>query len=359
MRLNYVSLANLHYLTSGLTISVPRCAEVLDSALKGLNAKTRIPDRIVAWNSRPPERRAPLVFPGTGQIFIDLTQSFSPERGMLYLAQVIELKTSTASPGLHINMRSPVLDIPMRVEIPLRAVIKGGRSLEGGYCVYLHVLRTDSQEDFVYYGITRRGWSLRFGEHMEASLAEESRRLFPSKLRQLIEARIAQREGKVPGAPALDGVISTLCAVGLDEDAALDTEEYLVGKYSLASQHPNGINMIPGGREGMRSLHRLSVGSARPLVETSAREAALDNYLKAHPLLGRPNMAVANRWNDPDYAEAVICGRENRLTADQVREIRYLAATGHGVAEIQQRVGALDHGQVARVLSGRTYARIR
>jgi hypothetical protein len=109
----------------------------------------------------------------------------------------------------------------------------------------------------------------------------------------------------------------------------------------------------------MRSLHRLSVGSASPLVETSAREAALDDYLQAHPLLGRPNMAVANKWNDPEYAEAVICGRENRLTAEQVREIRYLAATGHGVAEIQQRAGALDHGQVARVLSGRTYARIR
>ena len=36
------------------------------------------------------------------------------------------------------------------------------------------------------------------------------------------------------------------------------------------------------------------------------REAALDTYFKQHPQLGTPKPGVAESWNDPAYAEAVI-----------------------------------------------------
>jgi hypothetical protein len=63
----------------------------------------------------------------------------------------------------------------------------------------------------------------------------------------------------------------------------MDAEEYLVDKYSLSSKHVNGLNMIPGGREGIRALHKLSLASDTHPIETEAREAILDNYLHQHP----------------------------------------------------------------------------
>ena len=139
----------------------------------------------------------------------------------------------------------------------------------------------------------------------------------------------------------------------------MDIEEYLVEKYSLSSRHPQGLNMIPGGRAGIAALHTLSAGTTKGPVETEEREISLDQYLMSHPQLGIPKPGVAEKWNDPTYAEAVICGRENRLSADQVRQIRYLAALGAGAAQIKEEVGAIDDGQIQRVLAGRTYSRIK
>ena len=357
---HYVHLPNLHHLMEGLTFNVPHCAEVLDSALVQFNIKTKIPDKIVAWNKRGGNLRKPLSFPGRGRIIIDLTAVFNPSKGIVHLAHVLEKKNEKdAAPVVFFTMRSISLDIPMRVEVPLRALVKGGPKLKGTYTVYLHALLGDDGQASTYYGITKRGWNLRFIEHVKGSFQPGSRRLFPMKLNELVEARVAERTGRVDLRPKLSGIVSAVCAIGLDEDAALDTEEYLVDKYSLSSKHPNGLNMIPGGREGIRSIHKLSGRTTDGFVETEDREAALDEYLTRHPQLGISKPGVAEKWNDPAYAEAVICARENRLSADQVREIRYLAALGTPKDEIRAATGALNDGQVSRVIEGRTYIRIR
>jgi hypothetical protein len=244
--------------------------------------------------------------------------------------------------------------------VPLRALMKGGQDLKGKYVVYLHALLADNGEDYVYYGITKRGWNRRFMEHTNTALGDETRRLFPLKFQALLRAQADKRMGKKTSEVGLRGLVSTICAIGLDADAAMDVEEYLVDKYSLASRHPLGLNMIPGGKEGIRRLHEL-VGPRKDkaLEDTEDREEALNEYLGKHPGLGVPKPGVAAKWNDPAYAEAVICGRENRLSADQVREIRYLAALGNAREAIRDAVGAIDLGQVDRVLAGRTYSRIR
>ncbi len=144
-------------------------------------------------------------------------------------------------------MHSPTLDIPMRFEVPLRALIKGGPHLKGSYAVYLHTLLTNTGAAFVYYGITKRNVNVRFDEHSKAALEDNSTRLFPSKLNKLTQARVDFVYKKEKQSEMLDGIITTVCAIGLDEDAAMDTEEYLVDKYSLASKHSSGLNMIPGG----------------------------------------------------------------------------------------------------------------
>jgi hypothetical protein len=57
--------------------------------------------------------------------------------------------------------------------------------------------------------------------------------------------------------PKLAGLISAICGVGMTREAALDAEEKLVDKYSLASKHPYGLNMIPGGLAGLKQARRL------------------------------------------------------------------------------------------------------
>lgn len=115
--------------------------------------------------------------------------------------------------------------------------------------------------------------------------------------------------------------------------------------------------MIPGGYEGIRALHRLSLAAGREAIDTEEREAVFAEYIRRNPSHA-PRPGMVERWNDPDYAEAVICGRENRLSADQVREIRYRAAMGLPAPEIASAIGAMNVAQVERVLAGRPYVRI-
>ena len=254
-KFQYLDLPNLYYLMEGLTFNVPACADVLNSVFVSLNKKTKIPDKIWEWHQSRSTPRPRLSFPDRGRIIIELIQSFSKERKMLYCAQVLENKEEEeTAPVVFFCTHSPTLDIPMRTEVPMRALIKGGPALKGTYSVYVHVLVSDNGNNFTYYGITKRDWNNRFTEHLRSAFQDGTRRLFALKLRELIDARTAQLYGTVTDTPKLKGVITAVCVVGLEEDLAMDIEEYLVDKYSLSSKHPNGMNMIPGGREGIRSL---------------------------------------------------------------------------------------------------------
>lgn len=353
----YVKLPNLYFLLQGIAIDVKRCADVIDATLVEFNRQTRIPDRIVAWNNRPPETRGRLSIPGHGTIQVIVEQKFHPHQGMSFLALVREdSKPAEQSFRMFIEMRSLTLDIPMRLELPLRACLKGCGRLRGTHAVYLHVLVGSDDAEYVYYGMTGRHWNVRFAEHTVAAATDEPR-LFARKFGELIRARADERFGTPGDEVKLSAVVSSLCAVGLSRDAAMDTEEYLVDKYSLAGKHPRGLNMIPGGYEGMRALHRLSLARERQMIDTDEREAVLADYIRKNPSHApRPGMIA--RWNDPEYAEAVICGREYRLTAPQVREVRYRASSGAPAAEIARAVGAVSIEQIRRVIAGRTYARI-
>lgn len=358
-RLKLVDLAAMYHLMDGLTFKVRRCADVLDAALVALDKKTGVPRKIFDWNQRGSNLLNPPSFHLDGRLIVTIEQSFSPAKGNMYLSKVrVQKGERETAPVVFFEMHSPTLNIPMRVEVPLRALVKGGKKLKDTHTVYLHALLTDTGDEYVYYGITKRGWSLRFHEHVKSALSEGSRRLFPRKLDELIDARAAQISGVKDDRPKLSGFITAICVIGLDEKSAMDVEEYLVDKYSLSSKHSHGLNMIPGGYEGIRALHRLSLLTERGFLNTDAREELLEAYLQQHPQLGIPKPGVAEKWNDPSYAEAVICGRENRLDADQVREIRYLSALGYTLEQITKSVEAINTDQVRRVLEGITYTRV-
>ncbi len=48
---------------------------------------------------------------------------------------------------------------------------------------------------YLYYGVTKRGWGLRFDEHTKAALAKKSKRLLARTLNALVEARAEELYG--------------------------------------------------------------------------------------------------------------------------------------------------------------------
>ncbi|QFU32338.1 hypothetical protein [Brevundimonas sp. Bb-A] len=260
--LKYVDVSALRSLMQGLTFDVENCAGVLDHALVGLNARNGFPDRMCDWVRAGGLAAGPGPFVSQKRTIIRLTETLNQAGQSTYMALVLSAREAESAPLVSLVMHSPTLDVPMVVQLPLRAVLKGSPSLEGAYTVYLHTLLTDRGEAWLYYGITRRGWSLRFHEHTRAAVARKSKRLLARTLDELIDARVAELSGRPDERPRLAGIVTSLCSTGLTEEAALETEEYLVAKYSLASLHPYGLNMIPGGRAGIGLARRESTPSS-------------------------------------------------------------------------------------------------
>lgn len=253
-RLRFVDATALMHLSRGLTFDPLRSAEVLDDALCALDEKNGYVSQVQEWVRGGGLHNGECPTLPTGRIVADVTEAMNAEKKILHTAAILNVvKEAGIAPVVFLSMVSPVLDLGMRVEVPLRAVLQGNPPLENTYTVYLHVLLTSEGKDLVYYGITKRGWNLRFNEHTRSAVAQKSRRLFARTLRDLIMAR-AEELYRVPDErPKLRGLITTICATGLPYDEALSVEEAMVEKYSLASKHPNGLNMIPGGAAG---LHR-------------------------------------------------------------------------------------------------------
>jgi hypothetical protein len=168
---------------------------------------------MISWNRRGGLSAGPLEIEGEGRVAIEIEERLSLAKGKLHMATVVRNKSETeTAPVVLLITHSLALDIPMRIEIPLRALLRGGPDLEGKYVVYLQVLFSDDGNEYVYYGITKRGWNSRFSEHMKAALNLQQARLFPKKMADLIEARVAQLAGRIDPRPKLDGVITALCA---------------------------------------------------------------------------------------------------------------------------------------------------
>lgn len=363
-RYRFVDERKFRYFCEGLTLDSKDIA-VLDSALAGLDKQISLPSKIVDWSGR--HGYASGYRPSGPQILVNVDKyahRYRPEPASVTTI-VKNSAVVNATPALHVNLFSPILKIPQRIELPLRLVLKGLPPIEPTYSVYLHALRMNAGGVFVYYGITKRGWMLRFSEHVKAALAEESPLLFHRVLRESIYGRMAQLTTEVSsGIPEssaghiLHSTQHVICVAGVDEETANASEEYLVQKYSF--RHPMGLNMIPGGRAGIAYLHQLrAIGDQDDAPTDEIRERALSAYLRQKPRKGLPNPAVARNWEDPSFAARVICGPAGRLAQEQLREIRRLASLGMPPRDISAAVGASSPEQVRRVVKGQTYGRVQ
>lgn len=259
--LQFVDVVALTHLSRGLTFDPLQCADVLDHALVSLDQKTGYTSEVASWVRAGALAAGSCPLFPSGRIIAEVSEATNRSGQTLRTAAILEFEPEAdRAPAVFLAMVSPTLGVPMRLEIPLRAVLKGNPPLEGSYTLYLHVLLASDGSEYCYYGITKRGWNLRFTEHTRDAVAKQSKRLFAQKLKELTVARAAELYGTPDARPKLSGLVSVVCGSGLSQAAAFEAEEAMVEKYSLASKHPLGLNMIPGGLAGARTAKRFRRG---------------------------------------------------------------------------------------------------
>ncbi|HWU13807.1 MAG TPA: hypothetical protein VN157_07320 [Caulobacter sp.] len=190
--------------------------------------------------------------------------------------------------------------------VPAHYLLRPQQRPGQSYVLYQHIFGHSGAypaDGYFYVGITTRSWQKRWAEHRRA-IANGSRLKFHRVFREETAAgRITFVHHKV-------------MAITNDVEALYDAEERLIAAHW---QDQRRLNMIPGGKAGLRRLREW--GLAGGAVPKSA---------------------------------AAVCGRRDRLSIDQVRAIRQLRDRLLP-SEIARNVGARTVRQVRAVLAGKTY----
>ena len=231
------------------------------------------------------------------------------------------------------------------ISFPVQIVMKGFPFIENGYFGYCHgiSLLGDATSNFGqhnYCGVTKRDWLKRMSEHFR-EIRNGSNKTFHSAWRQYVGRNDVH-------------LTSELVVVNHTFEEIMSWEEWIVDREMALG---TSLNMIPGGFKGMKFLHEHRLTTSEK-VSLEEREVAVARYQAANPRAGIPNLLISELWNDPTYAESVICGAEGRLSVDQVRRIRQLNDSGIPIEKMVELVGAKNELQVERVLKGVTYSRI-
>ena len=212
------------------------------------------------------------------------------------------------------------------------------------YVLYQHIFghgNSYPNDGYFYVGVTTRSWQKRWSEHKRA-IRGESPLLFHRKYREEEElGRVTYVHHKVMG-------------ITDDIEKLYETEEFLVEGHW---QDQRRLNMIPGGKSGLRYLRENGLLQQSVVPMPDERDRIVSNWLKDHPRKGLPAPWVSEKWRDNDWAVAQICGRDDRLSVEQVRAIRKLAEE-YSSEEIFAQIGARNVTQVKRVIEGKTYARV-
>jgi hypothetical protein len=214
------------------------------------------------------------------------------------------------------------------VTIPMNYIVDQEMSLQNQYVVYCHTItpslfdEKSNANGMNYIGITKQGWRKRFAQHL-SNAAAGSPLLFHRALRD------HYRLSRV--------CVHYILTVTEDEKSAMDAEEEFVrgtndpdvlGRFTgietfaAGTLYPKGLNMIPGGYEGLRVLHKLGALQHDRAVDIDRREENLIKVMRQGEREGKANPLLASLWLDEAYATKIICGTEGRLN-----QIRLL---GHG-----------------------------
>lgn len=238
------------------------------------------------------------------------------------------------------TIRSPSLVF----SVPAHFLISPKYYPESAFVLYQHIFGAGAsypEDGFFYVGVSTRSWQKRWSEHRRA-IETGSPLLFHRRFRE------EKRRG------CLTYVHHKVMAITDDLEQLYEAEEFLVAGHWDDERR---LNMVPGGKSGLFYLRENGLLSKGVVPQPDDRDKILYKWLNDHPRLGLPAPWVTEKWKDNDWATAQICGREGRLSVDQVKAIRELAKS-HTPEEIYVRIGAKGVDQVKRVLDGKTYTRI-
>lgn len=227
---------------------------------------------------------------------------------------------------------------------PARLLLAPDAFLKKSFVLYQHIFGEGPSypdDGFFYVGVTTRSWQKRWAEHRRA-IETGSPLLFHRKLREEMSAgRVTYIHHKV-------------MAVTDDIERLYATEERLVEGHWHDERR---LNMIPGGKSGLRYLRENSMLAERKVPLPDERDHLVVSWLREHPRKGLPAPWISDKWKDDAWAVAQICGRDDRLSVEQIRAIRELARV-HTAQTIAERIGAGNREQVQRVIDGETYTRV-
>lgn len=239
---------------------------------------------------------------------------------------------------------SQITNPSLLFSIPAHFLLSPQHFPKRAYVLYQHIFGHGGSypnDGFFYVGVTTRSWQKRWSEHKRA-INRGSPLLFHRKFREEKEkGRITYVNHKVMG-------------ITDDLEKLYATEEFLVEGHW---EDQRRLNMIPGGKSGLRYLRENGLLQQSVVPMPDERDRIVSEWLKEHPRKGLPAPWVAEKWRDNDWAVAQICGRNGRLSVEQVRAIRQLAKE-YSAEEIFARIGAKNVAQVKRVIEGKTYSRI-
>lgn len=266
------------------------------------------------------------------------------EKGRAAALQVMDAGRHSAETRIASEPTSPtmILTLPLALGITSTA----NQYLGLRYTLYQYIFGHGGaypDDGFFYIGITARDWQRRWAEH-RAAIKRGSRLKFHRIFREEESSnRLTFVHHKVMGV-----------ADSLEQVQQLE-EAFVAGHWD----DERLLNMIPGGKAGVAYLHQHSMLGRKADLQPDDVEMAQESWLRENPRKGMPAPWVAESWKDPEYAQAVICGAENRLSVDQVLAIRAMGQAGAAAEVIAPRVGAASVEQVRKVLIGKTYERVQ
>jgi len=241
--MTFVNISNFRYLCDAFTFT-EKDVQVLDSTLAKYDEKTGLLEQMVDF-ARANSFKNIMNFTGP-QLHVYMDIYLNKENGSELSTTTLGIAKNSLDlpPLLMLNLHSPSMNVPQRIEIPLRYVLKGLPPLGGTHMVYLHAIEINDKEKYIYYGRTKRGWMKRFNEHVKLAM-KGSNRKFPALFGEAMRNRYLQLEGQlnVGGkGPIYTGSHHVVCGAGYSLEDAKAAERYLIDKRSLSKD--NGLNMV-------------------------------------------------------------------------------------------------------------------
>ena len=246
------------------------------------------------------------------------------------------------------------------LHIPLKFLFKTTGKLEG-HQLYCHTVpkgeysyHTESAQQYIsdgryssYIGLTGRGWVRRNQEHMRDAIRGSHYRCHQA-LRNYTTSD------------------SYLLAAGLSKDEANDLEEKWVDEYTL---FPRGLNMIPGGRKGIKYLQSQGIKTRKG--HNSERNPQLVNqHYEVCRTTGKRNIFEPPVWSyDDEVMSRIVLGRNDTFSKNELSRIRYLneylESLDYSLNERQEYIlkdlrltTESERRRLKLLLVGKTYSRI-